>query len=294
MTPPPAMPTRVVPSELLPCPFCGSTNIRVMLNDQFGGAGDWQVYHDIQHGCHVSSATSLCPTKQDAIDDWNRRAAPQPAASDNEAFERAARVCQEIADRKFGQQHAAAGSFATADECARAIRALINQPAAGNETAATQHSTGDLRAAPSQEDVGRGDVALAAATAGDGGMPEEPTRFVVDSQCLCGVRESPAGDYVYASDYDALRTFALKRGENADCICRGNWRAIVKKYSPLIGRRFSREGVVYTFYGIVHADDDYYYGLSTSDASAKHKLILSSCVGALEDSYELIDAAKEK
>ncbi len=39
-----------------------------------------------------------------------------------DALEEAAKICDEISDRKFGQQHAAPGSFATASECAEAIR----------------------------------------------------------------------------------------------------------------------------------------------------------------------------
>ncbi|MFA6064197.1 MAG: hypothetical protein WC736_16530 [Gallionella sp.] len=63
------------------------------------------------------------------------------------------------------------------------------------------------------------------------------------------------------------------------CICKGNWRAIVNEYGPKIGRRFvDRHGDEYTFFGIVHSDDDYYYGMAKKDGT----FLLCSCVGYLE------------
>lgn len=62
------------------------------------------------------------------------------------------------------------------------------------------------------------------------------------------------------------------------CICKGNWRAIVKEYGPKIGQTFKRGDKTYRFFGIVHGDDDYYYGL----VELGGKVVLSSCVGSLE------------
>lgn len=62
------------------------------------------------------------------------------------------------------------------------------------------------------------------------------------------------------------------------CICRGNWRAIVKETEGLIGKKFrDRKGEEYTFYGIVHGDDDYYYGMYKAGDCR-----LLSCVGSIE------------
>jgi hypothetical protein len=73
------------------------------------------------------------------------------------------------------------------------------------------------------------------------------------------------------------------------CICVGNWRDIVKEYEPLIGREFNGDGKRWTFFGIVHADDDYYFGMSSYD---DHTLRLLSCIGTIPGhGYELIDAA---
>lgn len=64
------------------------------------------------------------------------------------------------------------------------------------------------------------------------------------------------------------------------CICRGNWREIVRECEPLIGRRFlSHDGKEYYFFGVVHGDDDYYYGMNSQ---AGEGLMLLSCVGSLE------------
>jgi hypothetical protein len=61
------------------------------------------------------------------------------------------------------------------------------------------------------------------------------------------------------------------------CICKGNWRAIVKESEQDIGKQYSdRDGKVWTFFGVVHSDDDYYYGMWREG-----HLNLLSCVGSL-------------
>ena len=69
--------------------------------------------------------------------------------------------------------------------------------------------------------------------------------------------------------------------EDKGCICRGNWRAIVKENEPLLGKKFVFEGTgdYYIFYGLVHGDDDYYYGVISIDG---RQTMLLSCVGSLE------------
>ena len=72
-----------------------------------------------------------------------------------------------------------------------------------------------------------------------------------------------------------------------DCVCWGNWRAILKEIEPLIGREFieERTGERWRLFGLVHGDDDYYYGLHRAG-----KLCLSSCVMSLEGcGYRLAD-----
>lgn len=62
------------------------------------------------------------------------------------------------------------------------------------------------------------------------------------------------------------------------CVCAGNWRAIVKDSAPLLGRHFlDHYGEEWVFFGIVHGDDDYYYGMWREG-----KMQLLSCVGSLE------------
>lgn len=62
------------------------------------------------------------------------------------------------------------------------------------------------------------------------------------------------------------------------CICKGNWRRIVKESEPFIGKKYQDgNGKLWIFFGIVHGDDDYYYGLVSNGT-----LVLASCVGSLE------------
>jgi hypothetical protein len=74
--------------------------------------------------------------------------------------------------------------------------------------------------------------------------------------------------------------------EDAGCICRGNWRAIVKEAEPLMDRMFrGHDGNDYCFFGVVHAKDDYYYGMHRAGA-----LTLLSCVGSIEGhGYTLVE-----
>lgn len=67
---------------------------------------------------------------------------------------------------------------------------------------------------------------------------------------------------------------------NLGCICEGNWRNIVNEVQHLIGKRFF-SGIynkTYTFFGVVHGADDYYYGMIDDNG----KMDLLSCVGDFE------------
>lgn len=67
-----------------------------------------------------------------------------------------------------------------------------------------------------------------------------------------------------------------------ECICGGNWRALVKEFDSLIGTRFKdRLGKTWTFFGLVHTDEDYYYGMR--DDSGVYRLL--SCVGSLDGGH---------
>ena len=66
---------------------------------------------------------------------------------------------------------------------------------------------------------------------------------------------------------------------DSGCICEGNWREIIKGSEPLLGKRFCDEdGYSYTLIGVIHGDDDYYYGMVGDDGV----LTQLSCVGSLE------------
>ena len=63
------------------------------------------------------------------------------------------------------------------------------------------------------------------------------------------------------------------------CICEGNWRQLVGEYRDLFGRHYTDGKDTYTFFGLVHADDDYYYGMSNHRTQRTQLL---SCVGHIE------------
>lgn len=63
------------------------------------------------------------------------------------------------------------------------------------------------------------------------------------------------------------------------CVCQGNWRQLVAECEGLIGQRLrdTGSGEIFHFFGLVHGEDDYYYGLSGAGGTR-----LLSCVGSLE------------
>lgn len=67
-----------------------------------------------------------------------------------------------------------------------------------------------------------------------------------------------------------------------NCVCHGNWRSIVNETQHLLGDEYECErgqwsGRGWYFYGIVHGDDDYYYGMVRN---GRHLLL--SCVGSID------------
>jgi len=71
------------------------------------------------------------------------------------------------------------------------------------------------------------------------------------------------------------------QGRNCDCLqSNSGWRLLVEKYDKLLNTQYeSCHGDVYTFFGLVHASDDYYFGMSENSTK---KVILLSCVGDIE------------
>lgn len=65
-----------------------------------------------------------------------------------------------------------------------------------------------------------------------------------------------------------------------ECVCEGNWRALVDEYEGQIGSCWTDEkGNSHIFFGLVHGGDDYYYGMWQIDSS---ECRLLSCVGSPE------------
>lgn len=66
-----------------------------------------------------------------------------------------------------------------------------------------------------------------------------------------------------------------------ECICKGNWRNIINEVESLLDRKYiNSKGQEYTFFGVVHGSDDYYYGMSSTNSTPT--LLLLSCVSDLE------------
>jgi hypothetical protein len=63
------------------------------------------------------------------------------------------------------------------------------------------------------------------------------------------------------------------------CICKGNWREIIKENQQDFGKLFNdRNGNIHKYIGVVHTEDDYYHLLY--DMNGKPSLI--SCAVNLD------------
>lgn len=59
-----------------------------------------------------------------------------------------------------------------------------------------------------------------------------------------------------------------------------NWLLLLDECENLIGSYYQdEEGETYRFFGLVHGDDDYYYGMSSLETG---KVRLLSCVSDIE------------
>ena len=72
-----------------------------------------------------------------------------------------------------------------------------------------------------------------------------------------------------------------KEQVDSECICKGNWRLIIKESEPTLGKRYKDKinGEEYIFFGVVHSADDYYYGMWNIKTE---KNVLLSCVSSIE------------
>jgi hypothetical protein len=67
--------------------------------------------------------------------------------------------------------------------------------------------------------------------------------------------------------------------EDLECICKINWRKIIKESKDLFEKTFLRDDEEYIFTGVMHGLYDYYYvmwNVRTKESS------YSSCVGSIE------------
>lgn len=75
-----------------------------------------------------------------------------------------------------------------------------------------------------------------------------------------------------------------------ECICSGNWRAIIEESEPLFERTFvNAEGDHCKFFGVLWACDDFYYAMWDAKQQKFHLL---TCVGAIEQQgFKLLAAS---
>lgn len=111
------------------------------------------------------------------------------------------------------------------------------------------------------------------------------------------VRHLSAGQV--AAIVSSLRAPVSERGRSeGDERRKDNWTLLVKEYAPKIGRTYKanwgpggKKDYEYRFFGLVHGDDDYYYGM----VEVGSKVRLLSCVGNIEGfGFEEIPQSAER
>ena len=75
-----------------------------------------------------------------------------------------------------------------------------------------------------------------------------------------------------------------------ECICKGNWRLIIHESEPYFGKQYKNNDEIYTFCGVAHCDDDYYYIMLDENGKA----VFSTCCASLKRAgYVLIKNINE-
>lgn len=77
-------------AELLPCPFCGAGESRIDHQNMWTGMRNQLVCVHIRHWCEKPSRSHLCitaNTEEEAVAEWNGRAAPPPAGAQQAVVE---------------------------------------------------------------------------------------------------------------------------------------------------------------------------------------------------------------
>ena len=69
--------------------------------------------------------------------------------------------------------------------------------------------------------------------------------------------------------------------KDPECVCHGNWRAIVEEMEPLFDKEYVDEnGALHRLSGVLWASDDFYYAM-WNPATREMKLL--TCVGRLAE-----------
>jgi hypothetical protein len=93
----------------------------------------------------------------------------------------------------------------------------------------------------------------------------------------------------FADGYRAGRDRAIEEYDEKNCVCKGNWRSLMKQYDSMIGKNFVMQNDIYHFFGIVHGADDYYFGMNHELSGMQ----LFSCVCDLK-TYGFVPYEEEK
>ena len=65
-----------------------------------------------------------------------------------------------------------------------------------------------------------------------------------------------------------------------ECVCCGNWRAIIKENDSMLNKKYTdKSGVLFVFVGVLWAEDDFYYLMLCPSTKQYHFV---SCVMTLE------------
>lgn len=109
-----------------------------------------------------------------------------------------------------------------------------------------------------------------------GGTKKDLTKKI-DGVSYISVRNDWETSMSTYKDCSGLEKVAEK---DLDCICKGNWRLLVREEKERFNRKFKgTDGEIYRFFGLVYAANDYYYGMMrVKDSKAE----LLTCVGSIE------------
>jgi hypothetical protein len=121
-------------------------------------------------------------------------------------------------------------------------------------------------------------------------VKEDLRKALEHAECRTAMEERAVNVLLVRRFFDLVGRAETPAPRDEECICQGNWRKLAQETETLFGKEFESNGDVYTLEGLVHTEEDYYYGMRRQRDG---RWTLLSCVANIEGHHFKRRAAGE-